>query len=74
VLAYGVGNMANDDWLEQVAERGWSSHAIPSVLGFSPNWLWLAVLAAAALIWALWFRQPSRTTPSAASADTSASE
>src|SRR5258707_359999 len=22
--AYGVGNMANDDWLEQVAERGWT--------------------------------------------------
>ena len=74
VLAYGVGNMANDGWLEQVAERGWSSHALPSVLGFSPNWLWLAVLVAAALIWALWFRQPSRTTSSAASAATSASE
>jgi len=74
VLAYGVGNMANDDWLEQVTERGWSSHALPSVLGFSPNWLWLAVLAAAALVWALWFRQPRRTTPPAASADTSASE
>ena len=74
MLAYGVGNMANDDWLEQVAERGWSSHALPSVLGFSPNWLWLVVLAAAALIWALWFRQPRRTTPSAASAAISSSE
>jgi len=74
VLAYGVGNMANDDWLEQVAERGWSSHAIPSVLGFSPNWLWLGVLVAAALVWVLWFRQPRRTTPSAASAAISSSE
>ena len=74
VLAYGVGNMANDDWLEQVAERGWSSHALPSVLGFSPNWLWLVVLVAAALVWALWFRQPRRTTPSAASDATSSSE
>jgi hypothetical protein len=74
VLAYGIGNIANDDWLEQVTERGWSSHALPSVLGFSPNWLWLAVLAAAVLVWALWFRQPRRTTPSAASVDTSASE
>lgn len=73
VLAYGVGNMANDGWLEQVTERGWSSHSLPSVLGLSPNWLWLAVLVAAVLVWALWFRQPRRTTPSAASAATSAS-
>ena len=43
LLAYGVANIANDDWLEQVVERGWSSHAIPSVLGFAANWLWLAV-------------------------------
>ena len=73
VLAYGVGNMANDGWLEQVTERGWSSHSLPSVLGLSPNWLWLAVLVAAAVVWALWFRQPRRTTPSAANAATSAS-
>lgn len=73
VLAYGVGNMANDGWLEQVTERGWSSHSLPSVLGLSPNWLWLAVLVTAVLVWALWFRQPRRTTPSAASAATSAS-
>ena len=73
LLAFGVGNIANDDWLEQVAERGWSSHALPSVLGFSPNWLWLAVLVAAAAVWALWFRQPSRATPPAASSATSSS-
>lgn len=73
VLAYGVGNMANDGWLEQVTERGWSSHSLPSVLGLSPNWLWLAVLVAAVLVWALWFRQPRRTTPSPANAATSAS-
>jgi len=74
VLAYGVGNMANDAWLEQVVERGWSSHALPSVLGFSANWLWLAVVVTAAVVWAVWFRQPRRTTPSAASAATSSSE
>jgi len=57
LLAYGVANMANDGWLEQVVERGWSSHPIPSVLGFGLNWLWLAVLLAGAAVWALWFRQ-----------------
>ena len=73
LLAYGVANIANDDWLEQVVERGWSSHPIPSVLGFAANWLWLAVLLVGAAIYALWFRQPSRTTPPAASSATSAS-
>ena len=57
LLAYGVANMANDGWLEQVVERGWSSHPIPSVLGFAANWLWLAVLLVGAAVWALWFRQ-----------------
>jgi hypothetical protein len=73
LLAYGVANIANDDWLEQVVERGWSSHPIPSVLGFGANWLWLAVLLVGAAVYALWFRQPSRTTPPAASSATSAS-
>lgn len=64
VLAYGAANMANDGWLEQVAERGWSSHSLPSVLGFSANWLWLAVLVAARFIWALWFRTRFRMSDS----------
>jgi hypothetical protein len=64
MLAYGAANMANDAWLEQVAERGWSSHSLPSVLSFSANWLWLAVLLAAPVIWALWFGRP-RTAASA---------
>jgi len=65
LLAYGVANMANDGWLEQVVERGWSSHPIPSVLGFGLNWLWLAVLLAGAAVWGLWFRQ----SPSAGGGD-----
>ncbi len=74
MLAYGIGNMANDGWLEQVVERGWSSHSIPSVLEPKANWGWLAILAVTPLIWWLWFRQPSRTTPAAARPAISASE
>jgi len=74
MLAYGVGNMANDGWLEQVAERGWSSYALPSVLEPGANWLWLAVLGVALAVWLLWFRHPSRTTPAALSAAISSSE
>jgi hypothetical protein len=67
MLAYGVGNLVNDDWLEQVVKRGWTSHELPSVLTPAANWGWSAVLAGATAVWALWFRQPSRTTPSPAS-------
>jgi hypothetical protein len=73
MLAYGIGNLVNDDWLEQVVKRGWTIHEVPSVLVPAANWGWAAVLLAAAAIWRLWFRQPSRTTPAAASPAISAS-
>ncbi|HEU5216742.1 MAG TPA: hypothetical protein VFU30_14510 [Gaiellaceae bacterium] len=67
MLAYGIGNLANDDWLEQVVKRGWTNDQMPSVLVPAANWGWAAVLAGAAAVWLLWFRQPSRTTPAPAS-------
>jgi hypothetical protein len=51
LFAFGAANMLNDGWLEQVVERGWSSHPVPSVLGFSVNWLWGATLLLAAAVW-----------------------
>ena len=57
MVAYGLGNIANDDWLEQVAERGWTSWTIPPSLEPSVTWTWLAVLLATPVIWSLWFRQ-----------------
>src|SRR5262245_11202802 len=59
VFAYGVANIANDAWLEQIAERGSTGYAIPSVLSLDPNWLWLAVLALAVVTWLAWFRRPA---------------
>jgi hypothetical protein len=73
MLAYGVGNLVNDDWLEQVVKRGWTTHGVPSIITPAANWGWAAVLVGAALVWRLWFRQPRRTTPAAASAATSSS-
>jgi hypothetical protein len=52
LLAFGMANMLNDGWLEQVVERGWSSHTVPSVLGFAFNWLWAVVIIAAVAMWA----------------------
>jgi hypothetical protein len=66
MLAYGVGNLVNDDWLEQVVKQGWTRHEVPSVLTPAPNWGWAAVLVGAVAVWGLWFRQPSRITPAEA--------
>jgi hypothetical protein len=59
LLAYGAGNIVNDGWLEQVAERGWTDGTFPDVLHPAANWGWLAVLLVAAAIWAAWFRRPA---------------
>jgi hypothetical protein len=67
MLAYGIGNLVNDDWLEQVVKRGWTNHEVPSVLTPAANWGWLAVVAGAVVIWRFWFRQPRTTTPAPAS-------
>lgn len=58
MVAYGLGNIANDDWLEQVAERGWTSWTIPSCLEPALTWTWLAVLLVTPVIWLL-LRQPA---------------
>ncbi|HJQ73805.1 MAG TPA: hypothetical protein VJ814_02890 [Gaiellaceae bacterium] len=63
MLVYGVGNLVNDDWLEQVVKRGWTRHEVPSMLTPAANWGWAAVLVGAAVVWRLWFRQPRPTTP-----------
>lgn len=55
MLAFGVANMANDGWLEQVVERGWSSRQVPSVLGFAANATWAVTIAAALVVWLTWF-------------------
>jgi hypothetical protein len=73
MLAYGVGNLVNDDWLEQVVKRGWTRHEVPSVLTPAANWGWAAVLVDAFAVWWLWFRQPRRTTPASANAAMSSS-
>jgi hypothetical protein len=66
MLAYGFGNIVNDDWLEQIAERGWVDGTYPSVLEPALTWGWLTVLVAASAVWALWFRQPRRSTTATA--------
>lgn len=50
MIAYGVGNMANDAWYEQLVKRGWLDWRIPSVLQPSLTWMWGLVVAVGAAI------------------------
>jgi hypothetical protein len=53
MFAYGVGNIANDFWGEQVVRRGWTNWQLPSVLEPRVTWAWGAVLLGAALVFSL---------------------
>jgi hypothetical protein len=74
LLAYGLMNIANDAWLEQVVKRGWTSWEIPGVLEPRANWGWLLILAVTPVLWFSLFRAryPSRTTRDVSSSPISA--
>jgi hypothetical protein len=57
MLAYGLANLANDVWLEQLVKRGVTSWAIPSVLEPRPSLAWAVVLILAAAFYMLAFRR-----------------
>src|SRR5262249_34849029 len=66
MLAYGLGNVANDFWLEQVVRRGWTGWEVPSVLEPGATWAWSVVVATAAVLLAAWFgRRPAERIGSA---------
>jgi hypothetical protein len=54
MIPYGVANMANDGWNEQIVERGWTSWQVPDMLRPGLNWAWgVTILATAAIYFAL---------------------
>jgi hypothetical protein len=59
MLAYGLGNAFQDAWNEQLWKRGTVDHHVESVLRPELSLGWLAIVAGAAAIYALWFR-PAR--------------
>lgn len=60
LLAYGLGNIANDFWAEQVVKRNWTTWLVPSVLEPHLGWGWATLIVAALVIWAAWFsRKPA---------------
>jgi hypothetical protein len=50
MFTYGVGNLANDAWLEQVVKRGWTNWQIPSVTTPSLSLAWAVVVASAVVL------------------------
>jgi hypothetical protein len=52
MLAYGLGEVANDFWLEQVVKRGWTTWSIPDVTRPSLSVAWGVVLLGASAVYA----------------------
>ena len=58
MLSYGVANIANDFWHEQVVKRGWTSTDIPGATLPAANLTWALVLVATGVLYALGFGRP----------------
>jgi hypothetical protein len=59
MLVYGLANMANDLWTEQVVKRDWTSWQIPDVLTPSLSAAWAAIVACAVVVYlAFWRERP----------------
>jgi len=58
MAAYGLGNLANDFWTEQVWKRGWTDWRFPSVLQPTLSVGWALVVLGAALLLAMSIESP----------------
>ena len=56
LLAYGIANAVQDAWNEQLWKRGWTDAHLTDVIRPDVTVGWLAILVAAAAVYALWFR------------------
>ena len=52
MACYGVGNIANDFWTEQVIKRGWTTWAIPDVLRPKASIAWLVIALGTGVVYA----------------------
>jgi hypothetical protein len=64
MLAYGVFQVANDFWLEQVVKRTWTSWEIPDVTRPSVGVGWALIVVATIVIYVVWFGRTQRPGPS----------
>jgi hypothetical protein len=57
MIPYGIGNMLNDGWNEQIVKRGWTDWKIPGVLQPGFTWMWGLLIVAGAAIFFTAFQQ-----------------
>jgi hypothetical protein len=62
-FAYGVVNMTQDYWNEQLVKRGWLDWRIPSALHPKLEWIWLVILGVAAVTALVLRRETERQRP-----------
>jgi hypothetical protein len=60
---YGVANIANDFWLEQIVKRGVTHWEFPSMVAPRPTLAWLILLAVATVLHMLVFRRAMPSHP-----------
>jgi len=60
LLSYGVANLVEDDWLEQIAKRGWTADRIPSLVRPQLSVGWALIVLGAIAVELLWFRRERR--------------
>ena len=53
MFCYGVGDIANDAWLEQVVKRDWTAWEVPDVTTPKVSAAWGLILFGAACLWLL---------------------
>lgn len=59
MLSYGVANVVNDLWHEQVVKRGWVSWDVPEATQPEANLTWALVLVATVVLYAFGFARPA---------------
>jgi hypothetical protein len=69
-LCYGVGDIANDAWLEQITKRGWTTWEWPDVTTPKASVAWGLILLGAACLWVLFVLPGLRKEPQAARSTT----
>jgi hypothetical protein len=60
MFCYGIGEIANDFWLEQVVKRGWTGWEIPDVTTPKASVAWGVILLAAVALWTIWLWRAER--------------
>ena len=65
MASYGIANIADDAWYEQIVKRGWISWKIPNVLEPKATLAWALILAASGALYAgaVWWRRRAAGRP-----------